>query len=438
MQHVKARSKRKTIARCRCIACMIVTAIAFALCLYIYAGTFLILFHVVSTTNSSRSSTSSTTIQLISPQQETQINRFNDDDDETTSGASSCITFVGDTMLANLGKDYSASHVSHPRDSFEYIRPLLRTCSNVIANLEGPITKLGLDHDPLNKKAVYSFNMDPHILPYLLVDEGITHVNRANNHLLDRGDIGVEDTTRALKAVGLPCFGFGISKEEAAKPLILTLNSNSNRLIVVGVTGYSEFYSRGVLPDPHANQTGVLPVTSEYAQLGRRLLDDEQEGVDIRIAFVHWGKNYGSVSTEMKKQAAILVDDGKFDIVIGSDGSHTIQEFEYVNGVPVLYNIGNFLFQTPGRFHKEKSVLPYGLVVHLRLDKETGRIASLELHCTHIDNRVVNFRPKICTGEQAAILFSTLGPYIDYIHNNTYATVHFFEGGTNRIIANNF
>lgn len=323
-----------------------------------------------------------------------------------------CISFAGDTMLANLGHDYSTSFLRHARDSFKYVRPLLRKCSTVIANLEGPVTKLGPKHDPLRKSPAYSFNMDP-LLPYLLVDEGITHVNRANNHLLDRGGVGVSDTTYALEAADLPSFGFGMSVEEAARPLILNMRYQ------IGITGYSDLYSQGHLPDPQTNQSGVLPVTKEYAGLGRRLLDEH--GANLRIAFVHWGENYGLVSTEMKDQAAILIKAG-FDIVIGSDGSHSVQNVEIIDGKPVLFNIGNFLFQTPGRFGSS-SALPYGLVVHLMLDKETGGVARLELHCTHIDNKVVYFQPRICTARQAVSLFSTLGPEIVHEKNNTFATV---------------
>eukprot|EP00562_Extubocellulus_spinifer_P019489 CAMPEP_0178582552 /NCGR_PEP_ID=MMETSP0697-20121206/23788_1 /TAXON_ID=265572 /ORGANISM="Extubocellulus spinifer, Strain CCMP396" /LENGTH=420 /DNA_ID=CAMNT_0020218297 /DNA_START=337 /DNA_END=1596 /DNA_ORIENTATION=- len=333
-----------------------------------------------------------------------------------------CMTFVGDTMLANKARDYSSDFFPHPRESFEFVGPLLRNCSVVVANLEGPISKLGLEHDPKHSSPNYSFNMDPDVIANLLADQGITHANMANNHLLDRGDRGVKDTIKALDAAGLRHFGSGPSKEKAAEPMIVDArdSDNSGNPLKVGVTGFSDMYNRGVLPDAKKSRTGVLTVTSEHARLGCKLLDEQDVG--LRIAYVHWGANYRPVSLQMRAQAKILVDEGRYDLIIGSDGCHCVHPFEYVRGIPVLYNVGNFIFHTPGRFYKNKRILPYGLVVHVNFDR--AGFASLELHCLHVDNKVVKFQSKICNGEQAASLFSTMGPHIVYHYNNTYATVY--------------
>ena len=151
----------------------------------------------------------------------------------------------------------------------------------------------------------------------------------------------------------------------------------------------------------------------------------------------------------MREQAALLLsgdeEDGRhYDLIIGSDGSHTVQEFDYVypnNGTtgpgrPVLYNIGNFLFHTPGRFGKS-GALPYGTIVHVHLGRDDRpphrpRFGSTELHCTVVDNRVVDYRPRICTADQAAELFATLGPHVNHRPGDAFATVIFRqeEGGS--------
>jgi hypothetical protein len=346
----------------------------------------------------------------------------------TPTSSSFCITFLGDTMMANSGVD-AAHELSHPRDSFRYIQPLIQKCETVIANLEGPITHLGLDSDPLHQGPSYSFNMNPDLLPHLLIEQGITKVNRANNHLRDRGEAGAVDTNHYLDASGIDFFGCGRTKQEAAKPLLLNIDNEAKT--VIGITGYSDYYGRGVLPSPKRNQTGILPVTKEHALLGRQLLD--QHNVTLRIAFVHWGGNYEPVSNNMRQQAKLLVKKGGYDLILGSDGSHTVQEFDYVDKVPVLYNIGNFLFQTPGRFQKSTTKsLPYGLVTHLHLDPSGQRFKSLELHCTHVDNRKVHFQPRICTKSQAAQLFGSLGPHVRYRKGNSYATVMLDSRDKNR------
>ena len=95
----------------------------------------------------------------------------------------------------------------------------------------------------------------------------------------------------------------------------------------------------------------------------------------------------------------------------------------------MLYNIGNFLFHNPGRFGKS-GALPYGTIVHVHLGRDDRpphrpRFGSMELHCTVVDNRAVDYRPRICTAAQAAELFATLGPHVNHRPGDAFATVVF-------------
>lgn len=354
-----------------------------------------------------------------------------------TSPPGPCITFLGDIMLSNLARDVTTSRLAHPRDAFKYIRPLLShgACGSdddarhIVANLEGPITKLGLAHvDPIQAQQLTpenSYNMDPDVVPNLLVDEGINHLGRANNHLNDRGPEGIVDTSRALQMAGISHFGFGRTNEEALAPLILNLHATRGRRgtpIKVGITAFSELYDNGVEPGGRErNQTGLLPVTSESARLACSLLDEKEIG--LRIAYIHWGLSYRPVSMQMREQAAILVEEGGFDMIIGNGGSHLVGTFEFIGSVPVLYNIGNFVVQTRGKYKKKKDILPYGLAVHVSVT-ELQRFGSLELHCIHVDNSVANYQPRICTADQAEVLFSSMvGPFVEYQQNETKAIV---------------
>ena len=361
---------------------------------------------------------------------------FNDDKLQSKPSPGPCITFLGDIMLSNLARDVTSNYLAHPRDAFRYVRPLLAhgACGtdedtrHIVANLEGPITRLGLTHvDPSRAQQLTpenSYNMNPDVVPNLLVDEGINHLGRANNHLNDRGLEGIMDTSRALEKAGISHFGVGQTNEEALAPLILNLHATRGRRgipIKVGITAFSELYDSGDIPGGReGNQTGVLPVTSESVRLACKLLDDQEVG--LRIAYIHWGLSYRPVSMQMREQAAILVEEGAFDMIIGNGGSHLVGTFEFIGKVPVLYNIGNFVVQTRGKYKKKKDIMPYGLAVHVSVTK-SQRIGSLELHCVHVDNSVTSYQPKICTADQAEDLFSSMGPFVEYQQNETKAIV---------------
>jgi len=318
-------------------------------------------------------------------------------------------------MIDNGWKNYAADEIETSQDSFTEVKSLLKKCQLVLANLEGPVTELGVEYDPREDPGpAYSFNMDPSATS-VFKEVGITHFGRANNHLRDRGEDGVLDTSRHLKEAGLPNFGFGTTKEQAATPLMLETQYG-----IVGITGFSEIYQNTLEPDSAKNVSGILPVTEEHASLGMRLL--QEKGADVRIAFVHWGGNYGdSIVVDEQRDLAAILAQYDYDLIVGSGGSHTVQEFDIVDGVPVLYNVGNFVFSTPGRFQKEE-VLPYGSVVNVLFD-DAGQLRTLEMFCTFVDNRVVGYQPKICTADQANELFSSLGDHVEHAEGETFAKI---------------
>jgi poly-gamma-glutamate synthesis protein (capsule biosynthesis protein) len=66
-------------------------------------------------------------------------------------------------------------------------------------------------------------------------------------------------------------------------------------------------------------------------------------GADVVIVFPHWGVEYTRRPLEsMRKHAARWVDAGA-DLVLGAH-SHVAGAVEDIDGVPVLYSLGNLIF----------------------------------------------------------------------------------------------
>lgn len=332
------------------------------------------------------------------------------------------LTFVGDTMI-RPPKDKPDNWTYHK--PFSKIKHLLKKSDYVIGNLEGPITTLDSGHDPLHRRKWYSFNVDPAVAA-ALKRVGFSAACLANNHFNDRGSGGIRDTLRYLKETGIQSFGLGTTPRKAAKPLLIETPMG----VTIGVTGMSQLYSFGKsLGD---GDMGVIqPEDKDSAALAVEL--QRASGADVKVAFVHWGWNYvmDPKNDKLDKYAAILADAG-FNLIIGSDGSHTAQIFEYVHGVPVLYNIGNFAFLTPGKFSREEKdeygdkLLPYGMVVHALLDK-SGKFSALELHCLFVDNSSNDFATRPCMQEEAKELFLSLGPHVELVPGDVHATIRLRE-----------
>jgi len=340
------------------------------------------------------------------------------------------LTFVGDTMIANLAYNWEFMEwgPERPMDAgFAGVRHLLDKSDFIVMNLEGPISTLPIKADPKHRGHSFSFGMDPRaadVIKSVLGDRGV--LNMANNHVSDRGIHGWYDTMQHLDRVGLPYFGTGTTDDERALPLLLDTPTQGR----IGISTYmgTPTYCCDSLKFDGENKTHLTqrPEEPEAVALSMKLL--EENNVDIKIGFAHWIQNYKvGVSEETRDAAALLASSG-YDVLIGSAGSHTVKEFDWVNDeIPCFFDIGNFVFMKPGYWYrKDKEAgnqfpLTYGTVTHLIF--VGGKPVEFEIHCTQNNQDVVHYNPRVCTPEEAKELFTHLGPFIDYIDGNSYATV---------------
>jgi poly-gamma-glutamate synthesis protein (capsule biosynthesis protein) len=82
----------------------------------------------------------------------------------------------------------------------------------------------------------------------------------------------------------------------------------------------------------------ILPKDSDY-----QLIKDSKTKVDVLIVMVHWGIEYTSQPTESQELIANNLVNSGADVVTGSH-PHWMQPVDYINGKPVFYSLGNFVF----------------------------------------------------------------------------------------------
>ena len=107
------------------------------------------------------------------------------------------IAAVGDIMLGGTaGPEMQKYGYDYP---FERTQSLLKQAQIVFGNLEGPLTGGGATETP--KK--YVFRSPPDKVAPALARAGFNIVSLANNHSLDYGPQGLEDTRAALEKGGV-------------------------------------------------------------------------------------------------------------------------------------------------------------------------------------------------------------------------------------------
>jgi poly-gamma-glutamate capsule biosynthesis protein CapA/YwtB (metallophosphatase superfamily) len=235
------------------------------------------------------------------------------------------VAITGDIMLGrSVNTEILATNDRYP---FNGTADYLHGFDVTAGNLECVVSTLG---QPVNKQ--YTFRGDPKGFGRLTA-AGFDVVSVANNHSGDYGTAAYVDMLAQLPANGIAPLGGGATLRAAHQPVIKTIRSTR-----VGFLAYCEvepmsFAATRTTPghawlDPALMQTDI---TAPRAQ------------ADFVIVFMHWGLEYQSAQTGHQRAMARLAIDSGADFVVGAH-PHVIQPFEVYNGKPIVYSLGNFVF----------------------------------------------------------------------------------------------
>lgn len=298
--------------------------------------------------------------------------------DALDSSNSFAILWVGDTLLADAAQD------ALDRDGYLYPFVFLWTLADAdfsVGNAEGPITTIS---EPYYPDQTWSYNARPNAAE-ALASFGFDAMSLANNHLMDRGPAGVDDTRANLAAAGIEGFGAGGDADEAAAPLWIPTPYG-----LVAVIGMAEV--SGYVPQAGADSYGAETlspervVTARARARGRRAL----------------GRRLRALGQQLRRRgggAARVRGGVRRGGLRPRDRSRRPRPAagRAIAGVPVLYSLGNFVFGTPGRF---SDAFPgRGLVATTRFDDDGLR--RVELRCILTDNDEVRFQPRPCGWAEA-------------------------------------
>lgn len=169
---------------------------------------------------------------------------------------------------------------------------------------------------------------------------GVDIVSLANNHAYDFGEEALLDTFTTLENAGIPYVGAGRNIEEARKPVYFI--ANGMKIAVVSATQIE----RNAVPDTReatATNAGVLRCMDPAALL--EVIAEAKENSDFVILYIHWGtESQAETDWLQDKQAPVYAQAG-VDLIIG-DHPHCLQKLDSESGVPVVYSLGNYWFNS--------------------------------------------------------------------------------------------
>jgi poly-gamma-glutamate synthesis protein (capsule biosynthesis protein) len=203
-----------------------------------------------------------------------------------------------------------------------------------IINLETSITT---SDDAQTSKAVL-YRMHPDNLGCLTVARPDACA-LANNHVLDFGLAGLEETLDVLTRAGLGSVGAGRDQQQAWRPAVLT--AAGHRVLVWSIGSASSGVPRSWAAGPGTPGVAFFSEHSDADALCETVRRLKRPG-DIAVVSVHWGSNWGyDVPRAQTRFAHRLVESG-VDVVHGHS-SHHPRPVEVYRDRLVLYGCGDLI-----------------------------------------------------------------------------------------------
>lgn len=182
-----------------------------------------------------------------------------------------------------------------------------------------------------------------------LRDVGVGLVTTANNHAFDLGSGGILDTVDALEAAGLKSAGSGADLARASAPAVV--DSPKGQVAAIGfATGKIRPGGAAAASHPGVNELRRDAAGVPLAEDETRILDAIRAAAETGAAVVACHHNHdweedNSLVPEWQEALARRCIDAGADVFLGH-GSPLLQGMSAYKGRPLIYGLGNFIFQT--------------------------------------------------------------------------------------------
>ena len=214
---------------------------------------------------------------------------------------------------------------------FEDITPLIAAADLAICHLETPVAPQG------EELSTFPFFGVPPTITEAIAKAGFDRCSTASNHTYDRGVKGIDETINALLANNVAQSGM------ARTPSEIEPQTFSVKGVTLSHLSYTFSYNGLSLPQDQEWRSALINTD--------RILRDaktaREMGASAVIVSMHWGNEKShQLNSQQISVADALTKSGCVDLIIGHH-AHVVQPIEKVNGVWVIYGMGNVLSNLP-------------------------------------------------------------------------------------------
>ena len=291
------------------------------------------------------------------------------------------VVFVGDILLEASWKQPPPV----PGPLFDHVRARLAEADLVIGNLEEPLTNYPTVTPHKNPKAVaagrdFVFRATSPQAAQALRDAGIDIATLANNHTMDYTEQGLLDTLERLESVGVVAAGGGENLREAEQVKVFEIKG-----VRVGILSLSDVVPKYYWAE--SDRPGIA--SAKYLGRVRRVIRRARPQADVLIVAFHWGEMFTPRPNEREQELARVAQQAGADLVLGAH-PHVLQGVGCLEGAPVVYSAGNFVFPTKNAKAKRSAIFEVAV--------EGGKIGAVRVVPILLDAEGI---PHLATGSVA-------------------------------------
>jgi len=257
------------------------------------------------------------------------------------------ILLVGDIMLDRGVEDLiKQNSIYYP---FQKISHFLRGIDIVFGNLEGPVVNNPPEFPANSLK--FAFNQE--------VIKGASWCNfnlfsLANNHTLDMGKKGLEETKEWLKKYGMNFVGDPLSGSSD------NLNSSFLRDNITFLA-FNQIFPFIV------KEEEIIKATKTVKSLNPD---------NFLIVSMHWGEEYKLINSPAQQSLAHKIIEAGADLIIGHH-PHVVQNIEKYQEKLIFYSLGNFIFD---QYFSSDTQQGLAMGLEIYLDRLVCRLFPLQIN----------------------------------------------------------
>ncbi len=246
------------------------------------------------------------------------------------------------------------------------------SANHVIANVEGALTNAEDD----GSKGIFFHSMNPEAVAILeKINADIYCL--ANNHTMDAGRKGIEDTLALAKTMGCKTVGAGLDIDDASTPLYLPEAGG----IGIFAVGYQ----------PSCIAAGKQkPGTFAWDDMDRIAARIKEIKAKCRWCIIvsHGGEEFTALPSPYTRDRYLKYIDFGADIVVGHH-PHVPENYEILEDgqKAVFYSLGNFIFDTD--YQRAHAFTDIGILLKLVLNEESFYFNAVGTKLLRGEQRIV-------------------------------------------------